>query len=110
MATSSSIPSVLNFRIKQGDTFQRTITFETDDDTPQPIDLSGATVVMRIDQMEDLTEGDGLTVGGDDNNILTISKIITWSGTYRYELEVTFGSGVIKTYYEGRIRSKAQLV
>jgi hypothetical protein len=106
MATSSSLPTKLNFRIKQGDTFNRVITISLDE---EPVDLSTATVAMIIDGQDDLSESDGLSVGGGDNNVITINKVISWSGSHKYEIRATFASGLIKTYYEGTITSRVKL-
>lgn len=109
MATSSSIPATVNYTITQGDTFAREIEIETTDDSPVPVDLSGATIVMTIADEQDLTEGDGLTVGGDDDNVITINKIITWAGKHKYALKATFGDGTVKTYHKGYIKSIAKV-
>lgn len=111
MATSKSIPATLNFIHKKGDTFQRQLVFETDEDSPQPIDLSGATIKMIIEGgITDLTLGNGLTVQGDDDNELLIqTDDFDWTGKKKYELEVTYATGVVTTHFAGYINLKDEL-
>jgi hypothetical protein len=42
-------------------------------------------------------------VGGAGNNVVTISKVcaITGCGSYYYDLQATFASGVVSTYVRG---------
>jgi hypothetical protein len=103
MATSNSKPTKVNFNITQGDTFYRTFTFYAQDGET-PIDLSSATVEIVIEGQDDITEGDGLTVGGADSNVVTLSKVITWEGKHNYELKVT-NAGIVKTHLKGYINS-----
>jgi hypothetical protein len=55
------------------------------------------------DIMMTLTEGDGLTVGGAGNNVITISRVIDIQGCgfYYYDIQATFSSGVVSTYVKG---------
>lgn len=73
-----------------------------------PVDLSSSSVRMQVRSSPtnstvvfSFTEGDGITVGGTNNNIITLGKIVNIAaGTYVYDMEITTGS-VVKTYIKG---------
>lgn len=101
------IPGSYTIEAYRNDTLQ--LTFTMTDGSAVPIDLSNATMKMQVrtypdgDIMQTLTEGDGLTVGGANNNVVTVSKVISIEngGVYRYDLQATFTSGVVITYVRG---------
>lgn len=98
-----------NYTIKayRNDTLQ--LTFTITDGNNLPISLATAAMKMEIRTKPDgdvkltLTEGDGLTVSGANNNIVTVSKVVNISDgcTYFYDLQATFASGVVTTYVKG---------
>jgi hypothetical protein len=98
----------VNFPIKilKNDSLNTVLEFKVND---VPLDLSGATVRMQIRPSATsstlslaLTEGSGISVGGTDNNIVTLNKLINIAaGNYVYDLEIDFGSNVVKTYLKG---------
>jgi hypothetical protein len=110
MATESNliVAADHNFKVYKGDTFNAVLTFT--DENGAAIDLSGSTLLMQIkkratDSLSEqaLTEGDGLTVSGAGNNIVTISADMDIAaGRYVYDFQATTGSNVI-TYLKGAI-------
>ena len=101
------IPGAYTIQAYRNDTLQ--LTFTITDGSAIPIDLNTATMKMQIrnrpdgDVLQTLTEGDGLTVSGAGNNIVTVSKVISIEsgGVYTYDLQATFASGVVTTYVKG---------
>jgi hypothetical protein len=99
-------PGIYNIRAYRNDTLQRTVTIT--DGSALPISLANATMKVEVRDKPDgdvyltLTEGDGLTVGGTGNNVVTISKVVNIDGgCYFYDLQATFTSGVVTTYIKG---------
>jgi len=101
------IPGSYTIQAYRNDTLQ--LTFTITDGSAQPISLSTADVKMQIRRHPDgdveqaLTEGNGITVGGANNNVITISKVISIEngGNYVYDLQASFASGVVITYVKG---------
>ena len=98
-------PAQLDIQIWKGDSWQQTFTLTLDS---TPINLSTADVKIQIVSgcsdtvLATLTEGDGITVGGASNNSIIINKVISLdAGEYKYDLQVTFSSGIVKTYLWG---------
>jgi hypothetical protein len=91
----------------KGDTMEASFTLT--DDNEAAIDLSGATLLMEVrktaksDDVElTLTESDGITVSGAESNIINLSKIVDIdAGCYVYDIQATYGSGVVTTYLRG---------
>ena len=103
------MPGTYNITIKRNDTLSKVFTFLDDQPTPQPINLSLGVITMEVRKKYDqpvlftLTEGDGITVSGPDFNVVTLSKVVNIAtpGTYKYDLQIVFSSGVVTTYLEG---------
>lgn len=101
------IPGIFNIEAYRNDTMTYTITIT--DENGAAVNLSTAAVKMEVrtkadgDVLMTLTEGDGLNVGGAGNNIVTISKVVTIDncGSYYYDLQAAFSSGVVSTYIRG---------
>ena len=101
-------PAVVTQKAYRNDSYEQTITLL--DGSGNPISLATADVKMQIrthpdgDVMQVLTEGDGITVGGANNNVITISKIISilTGGKYYYDLQATFADGKVQTYLRGQ--------
>lgn len=101
------IPGIFNIQAYRNDTLQYVITIT--DEAGAAISLATAAVKMEVRTKADgevlltLTEGDGLTVGGAGNNIVTISKVVAIDdcGSYYYDLQAAFASGVVSTYIRG---------
>lgn len=101
------IPGSYTIEAYRNDTLE--LTFTITDGSANPISLASADVKMQIrnrpdgDILQTLTEGDGITIGGAGNNVITISKVIGIQdgGNYAYDLQSTFASGVVTTYVRG---------
>lgn len=100
---STILPEALNFSVWKGDTFKKTLSFF--DASNAPLDLSTASVKMQIRKkagepvLESISSGYGITVV---SNQVSIEKMINIEkGTYRYDLEVTYASGIVRTYLSG---------
>lgn len=99
-------PATFNIKTWRGDTLSLTFDLKADD---VPIDLTTATLRMQIRPTYGsntltlgLTEADGLTIGGIDNNQVEVRKTISIaSGDYIYDLEAVFSDGTVKTYIKG---------
>lgn len=100
------IPGIYNIIAYRNDTL--ILSFTLLDNSGQPIDLSNAEVKMQVRTKPDgevlwnLTEGDGITVGGVGNNVVNISRIcdISGCGAFYYDLQVT-DAGIVSTYVKG---------
>ena len=99
-------PGIYNIVAYRNDTL--VLSFALLDSASQPISLSTADVKLQVRDKPDgevlwqLTEGDGITVGGTGNNVVNISRVcdINGCGSYYYDLQVT-DSGVVSTYVKG---------
>lgn len=75
----------------------------------EPIDLTGSIVEIQVrtrpnatSAVMTLTEADGITIGGEFFNQITINYPVTINaGSYVYDLAVEFPNGNIKTYVWG---------
>lgn len=103
-----SLPGTYKIAAYEGDTLEQTFVFT--DSGNLPIDLSDATFVMTVRKKVDdpvlwtAATGDGITVGGVDNNEVTVAKVMDVPpGSYVYDLQATFtGPPVrVKTYLYG---------
>lgn len=100
-------PGVYTYTAYRNDSFQDVITIK--DSADNPISLANADVKMQIRTHPDgdikltMTEGDGLSVGGAGNNVITVNKIldIDNGGKYFYDLQATFTNGQVQTYMRG---------
>jgi len=98
-------PGKLDIQIWRNDTWQQVFTLLSD---TTPINLSGATVYIQVRKgcagtlALTLTNGSGVTIGGVSNNQITVNKLVDIDkGNYVWDMQVTFTSGVVKTYLEG---------
>jgi len=98
-------PGTLDIQIWRNDTWQQVFTLLAD---TTPISLVGATVYIQVRKgcggtlALTLTNGSGVTIGGANNNQITVNKLVNIDkGNYVYDLQVTFTSTVVKTYLEG---------
>lgn len=103
MSDISSIPGELNITCYKGDSLYKTLTFT--DGNGDPLDLSTATVTMQVrrkageDILLTLAEGTGLTVSS--NTVLINSVITLDKGSYKYDMQFAFASGIVRTYVAG---------
>lgn len=102
--------TILDFRAKKtpiykelGDTLSFTLEFT--DSLDAAIDMSGITAaVFNINGVDVAELGDGISVIGDDNNIVSISKDITEVvGKFDYYFTITHSDGKVKKYLDGKI-------
>lgn len=104
---SSQLPVSLNFSMWKGDTFKKTLTFT--DVSGNALNLSTATIKMQIRKkagepvLQTLSINNGIVVSGT-NNVVFNKVIDIEGGTYRYDIEVTFQSGVVRTYVSGQFK------
>lgn len=73
--------------------------------TPQPINLTGATITLTVwNTSLTMSIGDGIVLGGTGHNELTFNKIVPLStGVYIYLLDVTFVDGRKVTFFFGKL-------
>jgi hypothetical protein len=98
-------PGTLDIQIWRNDTWQQVFTLLAD---TTPINLTGATVYIQVRKgcggtlALTLTNGSGVTIGGANNNQITVNKLVNIDkGNYVWDMQVTFTSTVVKTYLEG---------
>ena len=74
-----------------------------------PIDLTGSEIEIQIRKTPSsataeltLTLLSGITIGGVNNNQITINKLVdVAAGSYVYDMTVKFPSNIVKTYVWG---------
>lgn len=105
---------------KRGDTFNGVLfrfTYKEIDgviqDPPIPIDLTDATIKSKfkfgskngkISHEFDLDNGIDMVDAEDGQIRLLTDMLIDWEfGDWYYDIQITFQSGVVKTYYEGTL-------
>jgi hypothetical protein len=101
------IPGVFNIKAYRNDTMTYVITVT--DENSAAISFANADVKMQVRTRPDgdivlsLTEGNGISIGGVGNNIITLNKVVDIEdcGNYHYDLQATFTSGVVSTYIKG---------
>jgi hypothetical protein len=107
MATevSNIIKADVNFTVLKGDTFDAVVNFK--DAEQKPLNFTGATLLMHIRNDEDVLQatlqpGSGFVV---TSNIITFNYITPLAvGTYFYDLQCTFPSGLVKTLIGGKYK------
>ncbi len=102
-----SMPAAYNIATFYGNTL--VLTFTLTDSNNSPISLTGKTVEFIIRRVlvviDTYTVGDGLTISGGGNNIISLSKVVDISpGQYIYELKITTSPTEIRTYLAGVFR------
>lgn len=99
-------PANYNIQIWRNDTWSQVFQLTANE---VPISLVGAEVEIQVRKKANsstaeltLTEGDGITVGGVDNNQIYLNKQVDIAaGTYVYDMVVLFPNGNEKTYIWG---------
>lgn len=104
-----------NIVIEQWSTFDPIITFNQDEDTGDPVDLSGCTAEMQIrkrvgseDALASLnTANGGITLGGVLGTMaLYISDSGTGALTFKkavYDITITFSDNTVRRVLEGKV-------
>lgn len=106
------VPAEINYKDHvRGDTInERKFTIsQTIGDNTSPVDLSGA--VIRVDFVADSrikkTIGNGITVIDPPNGIFKIDNFkLDIPGRWRYDVEIEFPDGLVKTWIKGFINIK----
>jgi hypothetical protein len=98
-------PGKLDIQMWRNDTWQQVFTLLAD---TTPISLLGATVYIQVRKgcggtlALSLTNGSGVTIGGVNNNQITVNKLVDIAkGNYVWDMQVTFSDTTVKTYLEG---------
>jgi hypothetical protein len=109
LETNLVAASTHNFKVYRGDNW--TVDLVVVDNVNAPIDLSGADIKMQIKNKPDdatavkeLNLTNGISVGGDDNNVITIDSegdLDVRPNDYVYDLQVTYSGGRVVTYLRG---------
>lgn len=115
MALTDSTPGKANMKIKTGDTWKRVFRINLNDGNATPVNLAGSTILMQLRKrpgspiIKQLQIGSGLTIAGVANNEIHLQTLADFIGKYKYELQITFPNGTIKTYLQGSIDSKIDI-
>ena len=105
-STADFRPAKYNIQIWRNDSWTQIFALLANE---VPIDLSGSIIEIQVRTTPTatnaeltLTLGNGLTIGGVDNNQVIINSIVDISaGNYVYDLTVVFPSEIVKTYVWG---------
>lgn len=114
MPTINLTPPNYDFVIIQNDTLSFSFTVDSPD-VNTPVDLTGTTIKLQWKKksgataVKEIAVGTGITITGDDNNIIAINTVIDFVGSYRYELQVTFPNNDNITYLQGTTTSIAEI-
>jgi len=109
---SSSVPSIVNFFAKKGDTFLRKINYTENDVLT---DVSGYTIIFQIrDERDNSLIATG-TVAHLATGVFTIEVDDTITADlakcrYNHELEFTTPSGYKRTIFTGKINFQEDIV
>lgn len=104
--TADLRPAQYNVQIWRNDTWAQTFAITAND---VAVDLSGSTILIQVrskptssDVVLSLTTGSSITIGGVGYNEITLNKVVDIAaGNYVYDMNVTFPSGLVKTYIYG---------
>jgi len=98
-------PGKLDIQMWRNDTWQQVFTLLAD---TTPINVIGSTVYIQVRKgcggvlALTLTNGSGITLGGVNNNQITVKKLVDIAkGNYVWDMQVTFADLTVKTYLEG---------
>lgn len=105
-------PSTYDFKTQyKGDTFKGVrLTFtKTVSEVTTPLSLVNASIKMQLKRRENtesektFTIGDGITVIDAENGIIKIDPFLIRLSAfkYKYDLQITFEDGIIRTYIKG---------
>jgi len=105
--TADLRPAQYNVQIWRNDSWSQIFTIIADS---VPVNLTGCTITIQVRKTAsastiDLTlstSDSSITIGGVSNNQITLNKKVTIAaGSYLYDMNVSFPSGVVKTYVWG---------
>jgi hypothetical protein len=104
--TADLRPAQYNVQIWRNDSWAQTFSITSND---VAVDLSGCTILIQVrtkptstDVVLSLATGSSITIGGVGKNEITLNKVVDIAaGNYVYDMNVTFPSGLVKTYIYG---------
>jgi hypothetical protein len=105
--TADLRPAQYNVQIWRNDTWSQTFSILAD---TVPVNLTGSTITIQVRKTAsasniDLTLSTAdstISIGGASFNEITLNKKVTIAaGSYLYDMNVSFPSGVVKTYVWG---------
>lgn len=100
-------PAQYNVQIWRNDTWSQVFSILANS---VAVNLTGCTITIQVRKTAtassiDLTlstSDSSITIGGTSFNVITLNKKVTISaGSYLYDMNVSFPSGVVKTYVWG---------
>jgi len=106
-STADLRPAQYNVQIWRNDTWSQVFTITSNS---VPVSLLGCTIVIQVRKTASASSIDlslsttdsSITIGGTNNNQITLKKIVNIAaGNYLYDMNVTFPSGIVKTYIWG---------
>jgi len=106
-STSADLrPAQYNVKIWRNDTWAQVFSITSNE---VAVDLSGSTILIQVRQTPastnvelELQTGTSITIGGVGKNEITLNKKVDIAaGNYVYDMNVTFPSGLVKTYIYG---------
>jgi hypothetical protein len=104
--TADFRPAQYNIQLWRNDSWVQTFSITANN---VAVNLTGCTIVIQVRKTAfattaDLTlsNGDGVTISGASFNQIVLNKVVNIAaGNYLYDINVTFPSGVVKTYVWG---------
>lgn len=106
-STADFRPAQYNIQLWRNDSWVQTFAITAEN---VAVDLTGSTITIQVRKtanasVVDLslsTGGNGITISGVGNNQIVLNKVVNIAaGNYLYDMNVTFPSGVVKTYVWG---------
>ena len=105
--TADLRPAQYNVNIWRNDTWNQVFEIKVNS---EPVDLTGSSIAIQVRKKAnsttiDLTlstEDGSIAIVGENNNQIILNKQVTIaSGSYLYDMSVSFPSGEVKTYIWG---------
>ena len=106
-STADFRPAQYNIQLWRNDSWVQTFAITAEN---VPVNLTGSTITIQVRKTANATAVDlslstgglGITIAGASNNQIVLNKVVNIAaGNYLYDMNVTFPSGVVKTYVWG---------
>ena len=106
-STADFRPAQYNIQIWRNDSWMQTFAITADNIA---VNLTGSTIEIQVRKTANAsvaeltlkTGGNGITISGASNNQIVLNKVVNIAaGNYLYDMNVTFPSGLVKTYVWG---------
>jgi hypothetical protein len=106
-STADFRPAQYNIQLWRNDSWVQTFAITADN---VAVNLTGSTITIQVRKTANATAidlslstgGNGITISGVGNNQIVLNKVVNIAaGNYLYDMNVTFPSGVVKTYVWG---------